>query len=143
MKKYKLHIVWAIVVIAALVGGFFWGKSAGASASLAARAGGAGRFAFASSTAGGFAGRTGAAGAAGGLTVGQVTALGSDSFTLQLANGNSENIFFSSSTQIVEPQPVSISAIQSGTNVMITGTANSDGSMTATTIQVRSAPTQP
>ena len=27
MKKYKVHIIWAVIVIVALVGGIFYGKS--------------------------------------------------------------------------------------------------------------------
>lgn len=132
----KVHIIWAIVAVVALAGGFFWGKSM--AASTAGTRGGTGRFAFGSSTAGGFAGRGGAV-AGGGFTAGQVTAVSSDSLTLQLANGNSENVFFSSSTQIIVPQPASISSVQPGTMVMIGGTQNSDGSVTASTIQVRNA----
>ena len=131
MKKYKLHIIWGIIVVVALVGGIFWGKSM-ASASSLARSGG--RFTFGSSTAGGFAGR---AGAGGGFTAGQVTAIDSNSLTLQLANGNSENVFYSSSTQVIVPQPASISSIQTGSMIMVGGTQNSDGSVTASTIQVR------
>lgn len=143
MKKYKVHIIWAIVAVVALIGGVFWGKSMAASSTsgFAGRTG-SGRFAFSSSTTGGFAGR-GGAGAAGGFTVGQVTGFGSDSFTLQLANGNSENVFYSSSTQVIVPQAASISSVASGSMVMVIGTQNSDGSMTATTIQVRNANAAP
>ena len=132
MKKYSLHIIWAIIAVVALVGGIFWGKSMAAASSTAARTG-AGRFANGSGTSA-FA-RGG--GAAGGFTVGEVSEIGNGSLTLQLANGNSENVFYSSSTQVIVPQPTSISSIQSGTMVMIGGTQNPDGSMTATTIQVR------
>ncbi|HVO28706.1 MAG TPA: hypothetical protein VMT81_01860 [Candidatus Paceibacterota bacterium] len=126
----KIHIIWAIIAVAALAGGFFWGKSVG-SAAVASRAGG--RFALGSSTAG-FAGR---AGAAGGLITGQVSAIDGDSITLQLANGNSEVVFYSSSTPVVMPQPASISSVTPGTDIIVTGTQNSDGSVTASGIQVR------
>ena len=129
MKKYKLHIVWAIIAVAALAGGFFWGKSMAA-------AGRGGSFALGSSTRSGFTGpRTGPPG--GGFVSGQVVSIDPTSITLQLANGNSENVFYSSSTQIVIPQTSSISSVKTGATVMIGGTQNSDGSMTATTIQVR------
>ena len=71
--------------------------------------------------------------------MGSVTAIDSQSITLQLANGNSENVFYSSSTPVIVPQPASISSITPGTNVIITGTSNSDGSLTAQSIQVRNA----
>ena len=31
MKKYKVHIIWAVIVVVALVGGIFYGKSSAAS----------------------------------------------------------------------------------------------------------------
>ena len=127
MKKYKTHIIWAIVAVIALVGGIFWGKAMTPSR-------GAGTFAGAAGTRGAFAGRGGAGG--GGLAMGTVTAIDSQSITLQLANGNSENVFYSSSTPVIVPQPASISSIKTGTNVIITGTSNSDGSLTAQSIQV-------
>jgi hypothetical protein len=136
MSTKKLTIIWVIIAIAALAGGFFWGKSAGGSSSTAGRAE-AGRFAFGSSTTA-FAGR-GAAGAVGGFTTGQVLSINANSLTLQLANGNSENVFFSSSTQVIVPQPTSIASVQTGTTVMVSGATNSDGSVTASTIQLRNA----
>jgi Domain of unknown function (DUF5666) len=130
MKKYKTHVIWGIVAVIALIGGFFWGKSMAAASSSSGRSG---RFAFGSSTSA-FAGRTGASG---GFEAGTVAAIGNESITLQLPNGNSQVVFYSSSTQVVVPQTTSISSIQPGAMVMVGGTQNSDGSMTATTIQVR------
>lgn len=139
MSTKKLTVIWVIIAVAALAGGFFWGKSVGATSTTAASRTGSGRFALGSSTAG-FAGRTGfgvSGAAGGGFAVGQVLSLGSDSLVLQLANGNSENVFFSSSTQVIVPQPAPISSVQTGTMVMVTGTTNSDGSVTASTIELR------
>jgi hypothetical protein len=133
MTKYKIHIIWALVAVVALVGGIFWGKSM-ASSGAGAR-GLAGN--FASSTRGGFAGRAGGAGAAAGSFItGQVSSIGSSSLTLQLANGNSEVVFYSSATTVTEPTTVSVSKLTAGSNVVITGTTNSDGSVTASSIQV-------
>ena len=128
MKKYLVHIVWLVIVVVALGGGYFWGKSDVNSA----RAGFTG--AFGSST----RGRAGG-GAGGGFTAGQITQMDSSSITLQLPNGNSEVVFYSSSTPVSEPTIVSVSTLKVGTNVMVGGTSNSDGSLTATTIQVRAA----
>jgi hypothetical protein len=130
MKKYLVHIVWVIVAVVAFVGGMYYGKS-----TIPA---GRGSFAgfTASSTRAGFAGR---GGAGAGAVIGQVTAMSSDSITVQLANGNSDVVFYSSSTPITEPTQVSPSVLTAGTNVMVGGTQNSDGSFTAQTIQVRPA----
>jgi hypothetical protein len=134
MKKYKTHIIWGIVVVVALIGGFFWGKSMAAT-------GTAGRGAYAGAASGTRAALAarfgGAGGAGGGFVAGTVSAIGNDNFTLQLANGNSENVYFSSSTSVVVPQTTSISAIQTGAMVMVGGTTDSSGNLTATTIQVR------
>jgi hypothetical protein len=128
-KSYKATIIWVIVAIIAFVGGWYIGKSTSASST--------GRGAFASSTRGGFAGRAGGAG--GGFVAGTVSAIDSDSITLQLANGNSENVFYSSSTSVIEPMPASISSVTPGTMVMIGGTTDSSGNLTASSIQIRSA----
>jgi hypothetical protein len=130
MKKYTVHIVWLVVAIVALGGGYYWGKAGAAGARGAGRLAGA----YGSST------RSFAGGAAGGgLAVGQISAIDSSDITLQLANGNSQVVFYSSSTQISEPTIVPPSALSVGTNVMVGGTTNSDGSLTAQSIQVRSA----
>jgi len=134
MKKYSTHIIWAIVVIIAFVGGMYYGKSTVASG-LAGRLRGAGG--FTSST------RTGArAGSGGGFVSGQILTKDAQSLTIQLANGNSEVVFYSTSTSVIKPTPASVSNLTAGTNVMIGGTQNSDGSLTAQSIQVRD-PNQP
>lgn len=130
MKKYLVHIVWLVVALIALGGGFFWGKAS----SAASR----GSFASAAGVYGSSTRRfAGAGGTSGGFTTGQIASFGSGSMTLQLSNGNSEVVFYSSSTPVTEPTMVSPNTLTVGTNVMVGGTANSDGSLTAQTIQVR------
>ncbi len=133
MKKYKVHIIWGIAFVLALVGGYSFGKSTVANARSGSFASGV----FSSSTRGRF---SGAGGNGGGFASGQIAAIDGQSLTLQLANGNSEVVFYSSSTLVTEPTNVSISALKSGVNVMIGGTTNSDGSLTAQSIQVRKSP---
>ena len=130
MKKYTVHIIWAVIVLVALGGGFYWGKAS----SAVTRGSFAGTGAYGSST------RRFAGGAAGGgIAVGQITSMDSTSITLQLANGNSEVVFFTTSTPVSEPTTVPVSSLKVGTNVMVAGTSNSDGSVTAQSIQVRPA----
>jgi hypothetical protein len=132
MKKYSTHIIWAIVAIIALAGGYFWGKAA-----VPTR--GAGGYAGVASGTRGFSGVRGAAG--GGFVAGTIISNDGTSLTVQLANGNSENVFYSSSTQVIKPSPASASDLTSGTTVMIGGATNPDGSVTAQSIQIRqSAP---
>ena len=125
MKKYKVHIIWAIIVVIALVGGFMYGKSINGTKSLAGNS--------TSSTRGTFAGR---GGAGGGFVTGTVASIDSASITLQLPNGNSEVVFYSSSTSVTEPTVVSVSKLAVGSTVMVGGSSNADGSLTAQTIQV-------
>ena len=56
--------------------------------------------------------------------------------TVSLANGNSQVVFYSSSTQVMKPTDSSGKRLATGTRVMIGGTSNSDGSLTAQSIQV-------
>lgn len=126
MKKYTVHIVWLVVALIALGGGYFWGKTAAVTTRTGRFAG-----AYGSST------RSFAGGASGGLVAGQIVSFGNDSMTIQLANGNSEVVIYSSSTPVTEPTTVSPNVLQVGANVMVGGTTNSDGSVTAETIQVR------
>jgi hypothetical protein len=133
MKKYQTHIIWAIVVIVAFAGGWFIGQGT-ASGTAANR----GAFALSSSTRAGFAGR-GGAGAGGGFVAGTIMSIGSSSLTISLPNGNSEIVFYSGSTSVIKPTPASVSDLTPGTTVMIGGMSNSDGSLTAQSIQVRNA----
>lgn len=126
MGKYKLHIVWAIVAVAALVGGIFWGRGMAAGGNRQFTNGG-----FSSSTRGGFR-----AGSSGSIFAGQVSAISGSDITLQLQNGNSEVVLFSSSTPVTEPTNVSISKVTTGSNIVVMGTENSDGSVTASSIEI-------
>jgi hypothetical protein len=136
MKKYLVHIVWLVIVIVALAGGFFWGKASATSNLRSAFTGAAGTYGSSTRRIAGAGGTTG-----GGLISGQILSLGTDSMTVQLANGNSQVVIYSSSTSVSKPTTVSLSTLVVGTNVMVTGTSNSDGSVTAQTIQVRPADT--
>lgn len=127
MKKYLTHILWAVAVVAALAGGITYGKN-----SAAANAAGGQR-----GTATGFTRGVNGVRGGGGFAAGSVTAKDAQSITLQLPNGNSEVVFYSPSTSIIKPSPASINDVAVGTNVTVGGTQNSDGSVTADTIQIR------
>lgn len=128
MNKYKVHIIWAVIVVVALVGGFFYGKSGAAGTATKSAT-------STSSTRGSYAGRA----AGGGFVSGQVISSDSTSVTISLTGGNSQVVFYASSTPItvIKPTPVPASSLVAGTRVMITGTSNSDGSLTAQSIQIQ------
>jgi len=133
MKKQTTTIIIGIVlIIIAFFGGKAYGKShatpaaGGAYAGFTRGAGGAG-----------FAGRTG--GAAGGATIGQVVSEDASSITVSLAAGGSKIILYTPTTTVSKTSAGTISDVTVGSTITATGTANSDGSMTATAIQIRPA----
>jgi len=92
------------------------------------------------------------AGGAGGFISGQVVSQDDQSITVSIpvqqnstgsqnatgqTGGGSKIVFFSNSTQIMKTIEGSVSDIAVGSNLTITGAPNSDGSITAQTIQIR------
>ena len=91
--------------------------------------------------------RTGGAGmpSGGGFVSGEVISQDAQSVTLklqdtgkaELSSAGTKIVFFSSSTQVMKTQQGLISDIKTGENLMVSGKANSDGSITAQSIQIR------
>lgn len=128
------------VLVAAVVcggGGYYLGSSG--SKSTSGRAAG-----FAGGT---FAGRTGTRGGGAGAVFGTVIAKDTSSITVQLGGPNASStngtatgskiILFNSSTQVEKTVSGSSADLSVGTGVSVTGTTNSDGSLTAQNIQIR------
>lgn len=129
--KNKTTAVVVVVVVAVI---FFYGgmkydqsKNSVAIQSYAARQG---RFG-----AGGNGGGRGGAG--GGITSGEVVSKDDKSLTLKTRDGSSKVIFFSPSTSVLKSASGSVQDLSSGTQVMVVGTSNQDGSISAQSIQVR------
>ncbi len=115
------------------MGGSFYGGMTYAKSQTPARptAGqfGAGRTGFA---------RGGAAG--GGAATGQIVTSDSTSMTIQLANSSSTQlVLLGNSTTIAKTVAGSSADLTPGTNVIVVGQANSDGSITAQSVQIRPA----
>ena len=84
-------------------------------------------------------GRRGATGGSGNTFVdGQIIAMDATSLTLQLRNGNSQIVFYSTSTPILKMTSGTVSDLAEQKEVVVTGTQNPDGSVTAQSIQLRS-----
>lgn len=133
IKKYKVHIIWGAGVVVALIVGILLGRTIGGTRSFA---GGGAMGGFGTSAGRTSAGRTASTG--GGFITGTVNSIDANSITVQLPNGNSEVVLYSSSTSVTAPTVVSISKITEGTKVMIGGSQSADGSLTAQTIQISS-----
>jgi hypothetical protein len=74
----------------------------------------------------------------GGLT-GDVIAKDANSLTVQTRDGSSHLVFFATSTRIGKFVDGALADIAPSTTVMVVGSSNPDGSMTATQIQIRGA----
>ncbi len=135
MKKY-LPIIIAIIVAGAI--GFFIGKGSAApsQAGTGTRGAYSGLRSGASSTIGGGRG----AGLNGGFTAGQIISQSGNSVTVKLSSGGSKIVIFSSSTEIMKSVSGTPSDLAIGDQITVSGSANSDGSVTAQTIQLRPAP---
>jgi hypothetical protein len=129
MKPWLIVVV-VVVVIAVGVGGFFGGKAAGGGtvtpeqAIAALRSGG-----------GGFPGAAGGNGA-GGFVTGSIVAQDSGSITVKLADGSTKIVLVPGSATIGVSQPGTASDLAVGKDVTVIGATNSDGTVTATQIQM-------
>jgi len=74
----------------------------------------------------------------GGMAAGDVIAKNANSITLKMRDGSSRIVFFSDSTQITKQVAGTLDDVIIGSSVMIQGTSNSDGSITAQVISLRS-----
>ena len=83
---------------------------------------------------------TRAGGQNGSSVVGQISTVSGNSLTITLPNGGSEIVFYATTTPIMKSVEASSSDLVSGQNVVVVGTANADGSVTADSIQLRSIP---
>jgi len=85
--------------------------------------------------------RNGAGGRRGGLggefVNGEVISKDDQSVTIKLRDGGSKIVFLSDSTEISRFTAGALSDLEVGNNIIVNGTANSDGSVTAQAIQLR------
>jgi hypothetical protein len=82
-------------------------------------------------------------GLSGGFTGGEVIAIDATSMTVKMRDGGSKIVLLSGTTKVSRMADGALSDIATGTQVIVTGTANTDGSMVAESIQVRPVGTMP
>ncbi len=133
-----------IVAVVVGVGGFYGGMKYQSSkvpsfgngaAFMAQRGAGGGAGLGNGGTRGGFV----RGGMGGGLTAGEVLSKDDSSITLKLQDGGSKIIFFTTSTRVGKFSDGSLTDLTPGTSVGVTGAANSDGSISASMVQIRPA----
>ncbi len=79
--------------------------------------------------------RAGGSNGPGGLT-GEITAKDDTSLTIKTSNGSTQTAYYSELTEVVTDQAADKADLKTGTKVTVTGTPNSDGSLTANTVRL-------
>jgi hypothetical protein len=126
MHKKTLYIIFAVVILA-VAGGSFYGGMAYKASQTPQRPStsgfrNSGRFATGNS-----------------FVSGNIIAKDNQSITVKDRSGSSRIIFYSATTEVGKFVTGALNDIQVGQTVMASGKTNSDGSISATSIQIRPA----
>lgn len=126
-----------MVMVMVVGGGAFLGGMKYAQGKSAMNGRGSGLFANAQRT-----GRMGG-GMRGGFTSGEILSKDDKSITVKLTDGGSKIIFFSANTTIGKIVDGVLNDLEVGKTVLVMGSTNTDGSLTAQSIQIRPAALSP
>jgi hypothetical protein len=132
MKQVKKeHVVAYVLITLVLIGGSYFAGTKHKSTQA--------RGAFANGQfmngQGGASARTRIGG--GGLVAGEVLSKDATSVTVKMRDGSSRIVLYSGTTQVMKSTSGSIDDVAVGSQVMVQGATNSDGSVTAQSIQIR------
>ncbi len=141
MTKQNQTLVGFVIALIVIGGGSFYGGMQYQKSKTPSFAGGFNRAGMMQGAYGGASGGTRGAGrvANGGFASGDVLSKDDKSITIKLRTGGSEIILLSDKTQVVKADQGAVSDISVGQALTLTGTPNSDGSLTAESIQIRPA----
>ena len=131
-------IIAGIVAVVLVGGSFYAGMVYGKSITPARGQFGTGQFMGNAAGMGGT--RTGMGG---GLTAGEIISKDATSITIKMQDGSTKLVLIGSTTQILKTTEGSSGDLSVGTTVAVTGTANSDGSVTGQSVQIRPAGSVP
>lgn len=127
-KKTVSIIIGVVLIIGSFYGGMLYGKSQNSGLK-----GEMGDF-----PTGGMTGvRSGNAG--GSMISGEIISKDATSITIKLQNGGSQIVLVSESTPVTKSTSGAASDLAVGTQVMVSGTTNTDKSITAKSVQIRPA----
>jgi hypothetical protein len=140
-KQNKIIIGGIVVIILAFFGGMKFGEARGVTAKL-----GFGPAAMMAQGQGGRAGvgmggRAGAGRQNGGFVTGQILSKDETSLTVKLPTGGSKVVILSTTTPVSKMAAGSYNDLSVGSEVMVTGSTNTNGSVNATSVELRPAPT--
>ena len=128
-------ILGAVILVLVIAGGSFYGGMAYAKNKVPAGRNGTftGQFEMGGTGANRIGMQTG------GFTAGQILSKDATSITIKMQDGSTKIILIGSSTQIMKMATGLADDLAIGTEVTVTGPANSDGSVTAQSVQIRPA----
>lgn len=133
------NIVTSVIVCVVIAGISFWGgmkyDASKTATNQIANRGGQNGF----NQNGGGRGQGMRGGLNGGAVSGEILSVDATSMTLKLRDGGSKIVLFSPSSKVEKTVDGTTADVTTGKTVMVTGTPNPDGSVSATSIQLRPA----